>query len=87
MARYIVELSSERPACPQQVTISAASPEDAIAQVLRSHGIKCLLRDYDRKTDPDQSYRGWSFIKVSIDCSPEGVNESVRTDLPACVAD
>lgn len=82
MPEFTIEFTSENVTCPTQRTIEAANPWKAIQAALRGHGIRPLLRDYDRTTDPNHSYKGWSHVTISIDCNPDGVREFERDEIP-----
>jgi hypothetical protein len=82
MPEYLVELTSANPRDPKHVTIKAASPERALLLALQVEGVRSLLRAYDKQTDPGESYRGWSYVTISIDCDPEGVREFEQKHIP-----
>jgi hypothetical protein len=82
MAEFTVEFTSENMNCPRQETVQASSPERAIEEAIRICGIRSLIREYDKDTDPRHSYKGWSFIQISIDCNAEGVREHERDSVP-----
>jgi len=87
MPEFIIEFTSEKMArywraCPTQRSIAAANPWEAIFAALQGHGIRSLLREYNQKTDPNHSYKGWSHITISINSNLEGVLEHERDEIP-----
>jgi len=84
MPSYTVELTSGNPHCPRQTTVEADSPAQAIYKALEQSvvDIEDLLVDYDSETDPDRCYPGWSFIKISVAATRDGVQEHERDTPP-----
>ena len=61
---YIVEFTSTRSGHPEQITIHAATQAEAVEKALRG---RIRLRPYDKKTDKENVYEGWSYMTVSVD--------------------
>ena len=80
MPEFTIEFTSEKPLAPVQRTIDAANPWEAIFAALQGHGIRPLLREYDKHSDPGRSYQGWSHVTISINSNPEGVREFEREE-------
>lgn len=79
MPDYIVEFTSEGGSCPEQVDVTASSPGAAIETVIRYGSFNRGLVAYTERTDPNRSYRGWSYVKFSVNSSPDGVPEHERS--------
>jgi hypothetical protein len=61
---FLVEFTSRLAGDPEQITIHAETQAEAVEKALRG---RIRLIPYDRKTDREGSYKGWSFLTISVD--------------------
>jgi hypothetical protein len=73
MPTFTIEMTSSNGWAPSQYTVEADSPGEAVVKALRDHqygverGLDSLVEPYDKESDPNGSYTGWSRITISLD--------------------
>lgn len=67
---FLVEYTSTNPTCPEQKTIQASDPVDAVRQMLDRNWVsESDLECYDGEKHPQ--YDGWARLTISVKLTPE----------------
>jgi hypothetical protein len=68
---FDVQFTSNRPLCPDQITVQAEDQSDAIRKALAQEPDRIRATLYDRKTDKTNAYgtrdgNPWGYFTISV---------------------